>query len=517
VRKQLKLIVKLLGIESGKPTVVMDDEYASRLGLHPSDRIIIKHKKKCAIAIVNVAATFPRKTLGIYDEVSSVLDIRSGETVEVQPAERPESLGYIRDKILGNRLRKREIMEIVKDVVERHLSDVELAAFVTALHIWGISIDEAEALSNAMIATGKTLRWNKGPVLDKHSIGGVPGDKTTLLVVPIVAAAGFVIPKTSSRAITSPAGTADRVEVLCPVNLAMEEIERVVNKTNACLAWGGALDLAPADDLFIQVEYPLSIDPLLFPSIISKKKAIGAEYVVIDIPTGRGAKIKTVGKAHSSARDFIELGKRLNMHIQCAVTFGDQPVGFAVGPALEAREALLALKGNGPFDLVNKATELAGILLDMMNVNDGKDAARTLLKSGKAEKKFREIIAAQGGNPEVTADDIKVGDKTTHFVSNIGSRVVWINNLAVAQIAREAGAPREKGAGVLLRAKLGDQVKKDDPLLTIYSGTNQRLEAALTLAEKLEPIGLSKRYGEKMLLGRVPTKIPPDEVFVFER
>lgn len=513
----MELKVKLLGIESGKPTVVMDDEYASRLGLHPSDRIIIKYREKSAIAIVNVAATFPRKTLGIYDEVSSVLDIRSGESVEVQPAERPESLGYIRDKILGNRLRRREMMEIVKDVVERHLSDIELAAFVTALHIWGMSIDEAEALSSAMVATGKTLRWNKGPVLDKHSIGGVPGDKTTLLVVPIVAAAGFIIPKTSSRAITSPAGTADRVEVLCPVNLAMEEIERVVNKTNACLAWGGALDLAPADDLFIQVEYPLSIDPLLFPSIISKKKAIGAEYVVIDIPTGRGAKIKTIGEAHSTARDFIELGKRLHMQIQCAVTFGEQPVGFAVGPALEAREALLALKGNGPFDLVNKATELAGILLDMMGVKDGKGAARTLLKSGKAEKKFRDIIAAQGGNLEVTPDDIELGDKTTHFVSNIDSRVVWINNVAVAQIAREAGAPKEKGAGVLLRAKLGDQVKKGDSLLTIYSGTNQKLEAALALAEQLEPIGLSKRYGEKMLLGRIPTKIPHEKVFVLER
>ncbi len=238
---------------------------------------------------------------------------------------------------------------------------------------------------------------------------------------------------------------------------------------------------------------------------------------MIDIPTGRGAKIKTVGEAHSSARDFIELGKRLDMKIQCALTFGEQPVGFAVGPALEAREALLALKGNGPFDLVNKATELAGILLDMMGVKDGKGTAQTLLKSGKADRKFREIIAAQGGNPEVTPDDIELGDKTTHFISNIGSRVVWINNVAVAQIAREAGAPKEKGAGVLLRAKLGDQVKKGDPLLTIYSGTNQKLEAALALAEQLEPIGLSKRYGEKMLIRRIPTEIPHEKVFVLER
>ena len=513
----MELKVKLLGIESGKPIVVMDDEHASRLGLHPSDRIIIKYREKSVVAIVNVAETFPRKTLGVYDEVRSVLNIRSGESVEVLPAERPKSLGYVRDKILGHRLRRPEMMQIIKDVVERHLSDVELAAFVTALHIWGLSIDEAEALSRAMVAKGKTIRWNKGPILDKHSIGGVPGDKTTLLVVPIVAAAGFIIPKTSSRAITSPAGTADRVEVLCPVSLNMEEIRHVVDKTNACLAWGGALDLAPADDLFIQVEYPLSIDPLLLPSIISKKKAIGAEYVVIDIPIGREAKMKTLGEAHSSARDFMELGKRLNIQVQCAVTFGEQPVGFAVGPALEAREALLALEGNGPFDLVNKATELAGILLDMMDVKDGKDTAETILKSGKADRKFREIVAAQGGNPEVTVDDIEVGGKTSQIVSDIGSRVVWISNTAVAQIARAAGAPKEKGAGVMLRAKLGDQVKKGDPLLTIYSATNQKLEAALALAERLQPIGLSERYGEKMLIGRIPTKIPPEKVFVLER
>ena len=513
----MELKVKLLGIESGKPTVVMDNEYAGLLGLHPSDRIVITYGEKSALAIVNVAETFPRNTLGLYDEVQSMLDIRSGESVQVRPAERPESLGYIRDKIMGHRLRASEMKQIIKDVVERHLSDIELAAFVTALNIWGMSIDEAEALSRAMVSTGKTIQWDKGPILDKHSIGGVPGDKTTLLVVPIVAAAGFIIPKTSSRAITSPAGTADRVEVLCPVSLDMEEIKRVVNETNACLAWGGALDLAPADDLFIQVEYPLSIDPLLFPSIISKKKAIGAEYVVIDIPIGRGAKMKTVAEAQSSARDFIELGKRLRMHVQCAITFGEQPVGLAVGPALEAREALLALKGNGPFDLVNKATELAGILLDMMGVNNGKATAQTLLESGKADSKFREIIAAQGGNPEVAPEDIKLGDKTTQIVSDIDSRVIWINNMAVAQVARAAGAPKEKGAGVLLSVKLGDQVKKGDPLLTIYSVTNSKLEAALTLAERLEPMGLSKRYGEKMLLGRIPTKIPYEKVFVLER
>ena len=189
---------------------------------------------------------------------------------------------------MGNVCERNDIVTIVKDVVERHLSTAEIAAFLTALNIHGLSMSENEALSRAMVATGKTLSFGEGPILDKHSVGGIPGDKTSMLVVPIVAAAGFTIPKTSSRAITSPAGTADRVETLCPVNLSINEIKEVVAKTNGCLVWGGSLELAPADDLFIQVEYPLGIDPMLLPSILSKKKAIGATHVAVDIPTGMG-------------------------------------------------------------------------------------------------------------------------------------------------------------------------------------------------------------------------------------
>ena len=256
----MKLKVKLLGIKArGKQIVVIDDEYASRLGIHSSDRLKITYKKQDTIAIANVASNFPKKTLGIYEEVQDNLKIQEGEIVEVRPAERPESLGYIRDKLMGRRLAAPEIKMIIMDIIERHLSDVELASFVTSLHIRGTSMDEVEALTKAMVETGQTLDFYESPVLDKHSIGGVPGDKTTLLVIPIVAAAGFTIPKTSSRAITSPAGTADRIEVLCPVDLTVEELRTVVKKTNACLTWGGALDLAPADDLLIQIEYPLSI------------------------------------------------------------------------------------------------------------------------------------------------------------------------------------------------------------------------------------------------------------------
>jgi AMP phosphorylase len=511
--------VKLLGIRAGgKQIIVIDNENASQLGIHSSDRVEITYKKQTIIAIANVATDFPKKTLGIYEEVQDKLRAQDGEIVQVRPAERPESLGYIRNKIMGRKLGASEIKSIIRDVVERHLSDVELASFVTSLYIRGTSMDEAEALTKAMVETGKTIDFDKMPLLDKHSIGGVPGDKTTILVVPIVSAAGFTIPKTSSRAITSPAGTADRVEVLCPVELTIEEMRSVVKKTNACLAWGGTLDLAPADDLFIQVEYPLSIDPLLLPSIMSKKKAIGADYLVVDIPTGRGAKIKTIGEAQALAREFIELGKRLDMRVQCGVTFGEQPIGYAIGPALEAREALLALMGKGPIDLVNKAVSLAGLLFEMMGVDDGIQKARELIKSGKAERKLGEIVAAQGGDPDVKPEDIEVGKEVLEIRSEETGTVQWINNRAMAQIAREAGAPKTKAAGVLLSKKLGDKVAAGDVLYRIYSGNTQKLESAARLAENLDAIGVTGKFGEKMLVDRIPTKkVSYEKPFILER
>ncbi|MDH5636520.1 MAG: AMP phosphorylase [Candidatus Bathyarchaeota archaeon] len=514
----MKLKARLLDIQAGgRRIAILDDETASFLGVHSSDRVKITYKQEHLNAIVNIASNFPRNYIGLYEEISKKLRIKTGENVEVQLAETPESLSYVQAKIGGKRLRKNEVKMIVQDVVERHLSDVELASFVTALYIHGISIDEIEALSKAMVETGSTLTFDKDQILDKHSLGGIPGDKATILIVPIIAAAGFVIPKTSSRAITSPAGTADRVETLCPVNLTVEEIKEVVDKTNGCMVWGGALELAPADDLFIQVEYPLAIDPLLLPSIMSKKKAIGATHVVIDMPTGRGAKTKTMGEAHALAHDFIDLGKRLGINVQCAVTFGEQPLGYAIGPALEAREALSAIMGNGPADLREKATSLAGILLEMVGIKNGKLKAEDLLKSGKAETKLREIIEAQGGNAKIKPEDIECCDKKAEIATSIDGRVLWINNKGIAQVAREAGAPKEKGAGVILKTKLGEHVKKGGVLFEIYAKRNTKLEAAIELAKNLQPIGLSKKPEERMLMDRIPTRLVHRKTFMLER
>jgi AMP phosphorylase len=514
----MELIAEVLNITAGgRRIAIIGEETARLLGVHSSDRIRITYCEQQIIAIANLATHFPKNRIGLYEEISETLGLKTDETVDVHLAQLPESLRHVRAKLRGERLREQDMVTIVKDVVERHLSEVEIAAFLTALNIHGLSMGESEALSRAMVETGKTLDFGEAPILDKHSIGGIPGDKTSLLVVPIVAAAGFTIPKTSSRAVTSPAGTADRVETLCPVNLSVNEIKAVVEKTNGCLVWGGALDLAPADDLFIQVEYPLGIDPLLLPSIMSKKKAIGATHIAIDIPTGNGAKIKNMTEAYTLASDFVDLGMRLSLKIQCALTFGEQPIGHAVGPALEAQEALTAIMGGGPADLIEKAVSLAGMLFEMVGVEGGRQKAEHVLRSGRAEKKLREIIEAQGGNPRIKPDELPVGSNKAEVTASQAGRVLWISTEDIVNIAKAAGAPREKGAGVVLKAKLGEAVKKDGALLEIYAERSSKLESALELAKRLQPIVLSKKPEEQMLLDRVPEKVASDKPFMLER
>ncbi len=515
----MELSVETLMISTGGSRIaILSEKTANLLGVHSSDRIKITCQNQEMIAIANIADYFPHKRIGLYRETVAALGVKEAEIVKVELASLPESLFNIRAKLHGERLREQDLVAIVKDVVERHLSVVEIAAFLTAISIHGLSMSETEALSRAMISTGKTLDFGKSPILDKHSVGGIPGDKTSMLVVPIVAAAGFTIPKTSSRAITSPAGTADRVETLCPVNLSIKEIREVVTKTNACLVWGGSLELAPADDLFIQVEYPLGIDPMLLPSILSKKKAIGATHIVIDIPTGMGAKIKTRTEAYSLASDFVDLGKRLDLNIQCALTFGDQPLGCGIGPALEAKEALITLMGGGPPDLREKAVSLASMLFDMVGLEHPRQTAEDMINSGKAEQKMREIIAVQGGKASVKPEDIDVGPEMAEVRSEHAGRVLWLSTDDIVRIAREAGAPKEKGAGVYLHAKLGGMVRKDGVLFEIYAERSSKLSAALELASSLSPIVLSKKPEEKMVLDQFPEKIMRQkEPFMLDR
>jgi AMP phosphorylase len=514
----MKLKAKPIWIEAlGKLVVILQVDDAGELGTRSSDRVRLRYDGKELTAIVNTSRRHVKKgEIGVFEEVQKTLGLEGGEILDVDMTSAPNSLSYIRNRLEGRKLNGPEITEIIRDTERGDLSEIEIASFVTSLNTFRLDLDEATSLSMAMVQSGKTLNLTKRPIVDKHSIGGVPGDKTTLVVVPIIAACGLTIPKTSSRAITSAGGSADRAEVLMPVNLEIDEVQTVVEKTGGCIVWGGSLQLAPADDLFIQVEYPLSIDPLLLPSIVSKKKAVGAEYVVVDIPVGMGAKVKTIEEARLLARDFMELGKRVGIKIQCAITNGNQPVGHAIGPALEAREALETLtRKRSVADLVDKATDIAGMIIDMTSGGDGKRKAAMTLSQGKADKKMREIMAQQGGDPEMKPEDIKVGEKTLDFQSRESGIVLWVNSSKLVEVARFAGAPKDKGAGILLHKKTGDAVHEGERILSLYAEKAGKLEKAREVLQQERAIVVGHRTEMTMaMITEVPVRKEP---FILER
>ncbi|NPA76785.1 MAG: thymidine phosphorylase, partial [Candidatus Diapherotrites archaeon] len=361
-------------------------------------------------------------------------------------------------------------------------------------YIRGFNDDETVALTEAIVDSGESVVIEKEPVVDKHCIGGIPNNRTTMLVVPILTSLGFYVPKLSSRAITSPAGTADTMEVLAPVDLDAETVKEITESVGGVMAWGGGTRIAAADDKLIAIRRPLSLDPrgMLLASILAKKKAVSSQYVLIDIPVGPEAKIPTVRKGEELAEQFITIGTRLGMHMKAVITDGSAPIGRGVGPVLEAKDVLEILMGKGPDDLRKKGTELAAHIISFVKGTEWEDALRIAdeqIRSGAALGKFREIIAAQGGDPDVKPEDLKPGKYSETIYADRDGRVIHVSNHAVAHLARAAGAPFQKGAGIYLHVRVGDRVRKGDPLYTVYSDSQKLLKDALGLGEEVLRLG----------------------------
>ena len=502
-----KLKVKRLDINyGGQRVIALNDIDAEVLGLHPYDRVKIISGDKHTIAITALTKTFvERGYVGIFKETADALNVKNDDIVEIIPSEIPISLEYIRKRLFGKDLKKDEIYIVVKDIVDGSLSDVEIAAFLVSQIFRKMDIEEISFLTRAMFETGDKIVFDK-PVYDIHSIGGVPGNsKVALLEVPIVAVSGLLIPKTSSRAITSPAGTADTMEVLANVSLEPKEIKKKALKVGGLLLWAGKLKLAPADDVFIRVERPLRIDPKsqTVASILSKKLAMSVKHLVIDIPVGKGTKMTTMEDATHMARLFTDVGEKININVKCAITYGGQPIGYYIGPALEAREAIIALqKKEGAMSLIEKATSLAGLVFEMAGLvtkGSGQDLAKQIFYSGKAWEKMKEIIEAQGGNPNIKPEDIPIGDKSAKVTAPMDGYITDVDNTAITLIAKTAGAPKDKGAGIVLHVKAGSKVKRGDILFEIYAENENKLSTAYNLISELHPIKL-----EGMLLRTFP-------------
>jgi len=396
-------------------------------------------------------------------------------------------LEAIRKKLIGKHLNYQEIYAIMEAVSNNSLGDILTTYFAASGYAKGFSNMELYYLTRAMVETGERLDFNKKIVADKHSIGGVPGTRTTLVVVPIIAACGFVIPKSSSRAITSPDGTADDMEVVAPVNLSKEKIYETVKKTNGCIVWGGSFGIAPADDVIINVEKPLlfeSYDKILV-SIMAKKIAFGSNHVVIDLPYGRSVKVHTLKDAKIIKNKFEFLARKFNIKIKVLISKTEEPAGRGVGPVLEMRDALRILqqKENRPLDLEEKSINIAGHLLELClkdssnelkadvkkNYGDTFVWARKMLENGLAFLKMQEIIKAQGGNSEIDSEDLKPGRYAYYAKAQKNGLVKSIDIKNLTFVAKLLGAPKAKGAGVFLDKKIGEKVQKEDVICTLYS------------------------------------------------
>lgn len=505
--------VKIFDIEAGKNIAILNEEDSNEMGVYISDRISLKYSGKEANVIVDTSKKLVQKgEVGLYADSAKELRLKGGETVELVNVPSPKCLDYIRKKMDRVALTSDEIYSIVEETVENKLSEGELASFVSAAYINGFGISETVSLAKAMVMTGQTLDLNVHPIADKHCIGGVAGNRTTMIIVPILAAAGVYIPKTSSRAITSPSGTADTFEVLAPVVLPINDLRKEVLKTRGCIVWGGAIDLAPVDDKLIRIRNSLHLDPrgLLLASILGKKKAVGAEFLVVDIPVGRGAKVEDESEGKSLANDFIQVSESLQIKTRCLITDGSDPIGFGIGPGFECQEALAALSPDmetrsqvfgGGQELLDKGTLMAGSILEMVGKalpGKGTEMALDIVKKGKAIEKMREIIEAQGGNPKVKIDDIPIGKYKYEVKGDKNGRASHVDNKAISKIARAAGAPKDKGAGIILHCEMGDKIEMGQTLFEIYSESETKLSFAIEIAEALPPVEM-----QKVIIGKI--------------
>lgn len=455
-------------------------------GLSSKSRVLVKFADREIIATLYQIESdlLTPGQVGLSESAWKHLGVEEADGIQVQHARTIRSLAEVRRRIYGGRLNGQAFSGIIEDIVKGRYIDIHIATFITACSAFPLDLKEISHLTRAMVNVGERLSWDVPVVLDKHCIGGLPGNRTTPIVVSILASLGFTVPKTSSRAITSPAGTADTMETLAPVELDIAAMKRVVKSEGACLAWGGAVRLSPADDVLIRVERAIDIDTegQLIASVLSKKIAAGSSHVVLDIPVGATAKVRTQAAAQNLGDNLTAIAAEFGLATKYVLTDGSQPVGRGIGPALEAYDVLAVLKNDedAPRDLRQRALLLAGAAIELSEGSEpgtGELRARRALDNGMAWKKFQAICEAQGGmrTPPKARYTKVLTSRRCGFLKSIDNR-------KLSRLAKLAGAPDRKAAGLVMHVRLGEKVVDGQPLLTLCAEAPGELAYALEYA-----------------------------------
>lgn len=484
--------IKIIDIRSKDPVVMLAKVTAKKLFLKHTDVVIVKSgSAELSAYPVVVTEIIEPDTIGISPRNADYLRVKDGQDVILSARKKPLSYKYITDKIDGKIWDQNEINTIVADISNRRLTSLEISTFALVSQFRGYTNDELVGITRSMADSGTQFDFEE-TTYDKHSIGGIPGNKITPVIVSIVAAAGLLIPKTSSRAITSPSGTADTMEVLANVNFTPEELSELAPKVRGMIAWNGGLNLAPLDAIVIEVKKELGIDPRdqMLASIVATKLAMGVDKLAFDIPTGPQTKMKDNAEALEFAHSLINLCRQLDIRVEAALTLGDQPLGRNIGPAMEAIEALQVLEGKGPASVIEKSVEIAGMILEMgglANLGQGSTIAHEYIKSGKALAKFQEIVEVQGGEKGITSKSVEIAEYKFEVKAQMDGYIQGIDSKLISAVANAAGTPKFKKAGIRLNYRIGDFVHKGDSLFEIYSPSDTKLASAVQVATTSPP------------------------------
>ncbi len=461
----------------------INSKLANKLNLEKGEFAQMHHKGKNLGITIIIDENISDETVGILPNTADDLKIKASDKIQLGTLKTSPSIKYIKEKLDGKPLNAEQINKIIYDVVHDNLDKPTQAYFIAGCYTHQLNDQETADLTKAIVANGQRLKQIPNEIIiDKHCIGGVPGNRTTMLIVPIIAAAGLKIPKTSSRSITSPAGTADTMECICNVTVEAKDLNKILAKANGFIAWGGGVDIAAADDKLIQLRRRIGLDPegMMLASIMAKKFAAGSKIVLIDIPVGPNAKVKDLPHALNLKQRFENIGKLLEMQVNVIITDGSAPIGHGIGPALEAIDIMQVLENDpkAPQDLKEKSLKLSGILLEMSgkaDLDQGYNMAKEILESQKALHKMQEIIELQGKNQEITPP----GKNNQTIVADQTGIISAINIKKIAFTARMLGCPFDKGAGLFMHVKPGQQIQKNDPLVTLYSEDAPKLEKTL--------------------------------------
>ncbi len=480
---------KLIDIQDGEELIVLiNEEDAWEYWISSLDKVIVFYKEQEIILNANLTNKLVKSgEIGLYKDVYEKYGISADATVGVSFTQtNGKALDALKKAIRGEKLNYKETHAIMKDISDNRFTDT-LITYYSAVGFFKKTSDyELYEMAKAMAETGEMLHFD-GVVADKHCMGGVPGNETTMIMIPLLSSLGIKMPKTFSKAITSPAATGECVNVLMNISFTKKEIENLVKKQNCCLVRGGGLSLAPADEKLIRVAYPLSMQSYsrTVVSIMAKKYAMGITHSLIDIPMGPTAKVPDMKTAKWLKKKYEYVGKKLGMKVCVEITDAKQPIGSGIGATLQVREVLRVLQQHElrPMDLQNKALHLSAKIIELVGMAKGKKAyeiAYQQLKSGAAWKKMQEIIKAQGGkNPHIKSEDLELAKFKKEVKAEKDGTIKAIDMKLINLTTRALGAPIDDQGGLYLCKKLGDKVKKNDIIYVMYANQQNKIDMAL--------------------------------------